>query len=112
MKIPCSDPTPFLVRLLLFDWALDTRTHPPAFTAFDWAAYSEPAYEPSEFVQLAMTYVRATAPLVAPRLTAAYQTYFYNQLAQALLGRFSAAMFGVRSKVRCERAGRSEERCS
>jgi hypothetical protein len=66
------------------------------FSRVDWATFSDEFYENTEHTQQLISYVNELVPHIAPRITPAYQSYFYNQLAQALFGRFTQAIYACR----------------
>ena len=66
------------------------------FARVDWSTFSDEFYENTEHMQATIAYVNELVPHIAPRINTAYQTYFYNQLAQALFARFTQAVFSCR----------------
>ena len=62
---------------------------------FNWATYSDAAYECSPFTHKVCEYVSDIVGKTAPYIEAVeYQGFYYNQVAQCVINRFLAAIYG------------------
>jgi hypothetical protein len=66
------------------------------FSKHAWSDMTDSAYECTDVTQQSILYMQERVTVIAPRLAPAYQPFFYNQLAQGIISRFTTAVFSCR----------------